>query len=270
MTATIEQYSSENYRHILQTLKLNKYSFLRFSEKSNTSAVYLRHDVDYSLELAVKLAKINAEMDVIGTFCLLLRTPSYNLLSAESLELAEEIINHGQQIALHYAMPRQVPETEIEFSKLIMYDFNLLKHHLPEATPLFAWHNPTSDVIKRGFDLQIDGLINAYSRDFLKNMPYHSDSNFRTSVAEFETIIQDNVGQSIHLLFHPLNWIVGGNNMLDILAKTWQTMIREQEKEVLKNRVYRGFFPKGMSDETLQIFTDALTSSVSNEDNDAI
>ena len=247
-----------------------QYSFLQFNEKSNTSAVYLRHDVDYSLRLAIELAKINSEMGAIGTFCLLLRTPTYNLLSAESLELAQEIIFHGQKIALHYAVPSHVPKTDNNFIKLIMYDFELLKHNIPDIAPVFAWHNPTSDVIERGLNLKIDGLINAYSREFIKDIPYYSDSNFRTSVAEFETIIENNVDKTIHLLFHPLNWIVGGNNMIDILAKTWQFMIREQEKEFLKNRVYSHMFPNGMSDQILQVFADSLTASVSNEDIDSM
>jgi hypothetical protein len=64
----------------------------------------------------------------------------------------------------------------------------------------------------------------------------------------------------MQLLVHPFQWLAGGKDMLEILAKTWKQVIREREREFLTNHVYRQRFPRGIPDNFLDRFVDAFES----------
>ena len=92
-------------------------------------------------------------------------------------------------------------------------------------------------------------------------MCYRSDSNFRNSVEDLEAVIKDPTNTRLHLLFHPLNWSVGGADMLKVLAGTWRQVVREREEEFRTNRVYQQTFPSGMPSEVLEPFIAAWLQS---------
>lgn len=249
-------YSRENYRSLLELALQQGYKFISFLDKQNASDryIYLRHDVDYSLSMALELAKINHSVGVQGTFFILLRSQIYNLLSHWALCRVREIHALGQHLAFHYALPPAIPASDEEFASLILADFDIAQRHLPEIEPVFAWHNTTPEVINRGLELEVPGLVNAYSAQFFKDIPYYSDTYMRYSVAEFEKIITQKDHPALHLLFHPLHWIAGGKDVLEVLATTWKYIIREREQEMRVNRIYSQHFPQGMPADTLEQF----------------
>ena len=251
-------YSKESYRSLLKLSLQQVYRFISFLDKPDTHdrCIYLRHDVDYSLSMALELAEINASLGVQGTFFLLVRSQVYNLLSHWSLNDVREIHALGQHLAFHYALPPTIPACDNELAAFILADFDTVQSDLPELEPVFSWHNPTPELIKRGLHLKVPGLVNVYSARFIEDMPYYSDSNMRYSVADFETIIGQENHPALHLLFHPLNWVAGGADMLEILATTWQYVIREREQEMRLNWAYRAALPDGMPEAVLQGFAE--------------
>ena len=254
-------YSLDGYRSLIATAVQSDYEFAGFAEKVNAARrrIYLRHDIDYSLGVAVELARVNADLGVRGTFCLLLRAQSYNLLSAWALRQAEAIHALGQRLALHFAVPEEVPADNKDLAAAVLADFETVRRELPEMEPVFSWHNSTAEVIERGLRCPVRGLVNAYSLRFMKGMPYFSDTNLRHTLAEFESLIRSNEHEELHLLLHPLNWVVGGSSMMEILAGTWTRIIREKELEMRCNRVYAARFPEGMPEALLERLKQALT-----------
>jgi hypothetical protein len=136
-----------------------------------------------------------------------------------------------------------------------MDDFEIVQRHLPAIEPAFSWHNPTPNLLRRSAALVVKGLMNVYGDSFVKQMSYYSDSNMRYSVANFEQIIREQ-HQPLHLLFHPINWIIGGDDMADVLARAWQYIIREREQEIVLNRTYERLFPQGMPSGILENLSD--------------
>src|SRR5437879_10809280 len=90
--------------------------------------IYLRHDVGYSLEMAVRLAEVNAELGVRGTFCVLLRSQIYNLLSEKSMALVAQIHALGQEIGLHAPLGSMKERGSAEAR--LRSDFGLVKANL--------------------------------------------------------------------------------------------------------------------------------------------
>ncbi|HYO91236.1 MAG TPA: hypothetical protein VEQ40_06350 [Pyrinomonadaceae bacterium] len=249
-------YSLDSYRLIIERAQAAGYAFLPFTldERPVGKRIYLRHDVDYSLEMALELARINAALGVSATFCVLLRSQIYNLLSSWSLELVGQIHALGQQIGLHAT----TAESEVdEIEKELRADFDFARRNLPMMSEVFCWHNPTPEVLKQSEPFErMAGLVNAYGERFTRDIAYFSDSNMRNSVEDFLRHVESGEHQAMQLLFHPFNWVAGGSNMREILAGTWQYVIRERDREVSINRAYRQMLPEGIPDSVLRAFSE--------------
>lgn len=237
-------YSKESYRHLLRLALGRGYKIVDFLEDGNPRdrRIYLRLDVDRSLSMAAEIAEVNASLGVRATFCLLLRSPNYNLLSYSELAHARRIQSLGQHLALHYALPPELPAGNDELATLILADFALAREYLPEMRPVFSWHDPTPEALERGLDLEIPGYANMYHARFFKEMPYYSDSVRRNSVADFENIIEAD-HPAMQLLFHPMFWVVGGDNLSQAWAMAWKYIICGQTHPALgtPEEAWRGF-----------------------------
>lgn len=255
-------YSKQAYKEIIQLALETGYQFKSFFEKpkGNNRNIYLRHDIDYSPTMALELARINNDLGIRSTFCLLLRSQIYNAMSNYCQECLQEIDNLKQYIILHYALPATIPENENELSEMILADYNILKGCFPFLLPAFSWHNADFETIEKfgGTGFSAKGLLNVYNFEFVEDMPYYSDTNMRYSIPEFKSIIKHSFKKNLHLLLHPIYWIVGGSEVIEVLSKMWKYVIRDREREIIMNRVYCEYFHNGIPESLLDKFSLSL------------
>jgi hypothetical protein len=246
-------FSLDSYRDLIRTALGAGFSPTAFGADSKADRVLLlRHDVDYSLEMAVSLARVNAELGVTGTFFILLRGHSYNPLSATSLERVSELALLGQRLGLHVAGEKE---------DQIAADFEYLSSQVP-LDPVFSWHNPTPQLLEKFRNHEVvEGLTNVYSKPFLDDALYCSDSNFGRTIDEMSEALSGKRPR-VHLLLHPINWVAGGNSMLEVFEHAWPFLIRECELEARTNRVYSQNLPNGMPDSLLTEFSRRWRESV--------
>jgi hypothetical protein len=239
-------FSLESYRALLETALDSGFSAAAFDGKPHRGrTMFLRHDVDYSLEMAVMLARVNAELGVAGTFFVLLRGHSYNALSPRSAERLSELTSLGQRIGLH---ARGTSEDRLAPDFAYMSSQVALDH-------VFSWHNPTPQLIEKHRDDDVvEGLVNVYSKHFLNDALYRSDSNLGKSYDELAAAFAGE-HEMVHCLIHPFNWVGGGTTMLEVFENTWPFLIRECEQEARTNRVYSASFPEGMPESVLTEFS---------------
>lgn len=250
-------FSKDSYSNIIKLVQREGFQFLSFQEEHHQKqrTVYLRHDVDYSLSMAVELARINASLGVRGTFFVLLRSQIYNLLSHWALAQVREILASGQRVALHCALPPTAPKSQEILDDIVLTDFAVVKEQIPEMEPVYSWHNPTREVLDISESIELPGFVNVYHQRFVKQARYLSDSNLRYTVPEWERLLIEAEQSVLHLLFHPLNWVAGGNDMCDVLAKTWRHIIKEREYEIVRNTTYQRLMPGGMPESVLEEFS---------------
>ncbi|MDQ3666114.1 MAG: hypothetical protein M3410_05845 [Acidobacteriota bacterium] len=215
--------------------------------------------------MALTLARVNAELGVAGTFCALVQSQVYNLLSPCSQKILREIHGLGQYIGLHIAIPVATQNLEAN----LRIDFQFIQHYLPILSPVFAWHNPTAEVLERYLQSdKLAGLVNAYAARFTREISYFSDSNMRHSVDDFIRLLNPTEHSELQLLLHPLNWVAGGNNMGDVFSRSWPYIIREKELEMLSNHYYSAVFPSGMPEVVLGSFVDQWCQAAEREQDD--
>jgi hypothetical protein len=259
----VTPYSLDAYRAVLRAALAAGRRFVPFDAARTGSTVFLRHDVDYSPTLALRMAQVNAELGVAGTFFLLLRSQVYNLLSEKTLSIARQIAGLNQHIGLHFAPVESAPEP---LEERLREDHRILSAALPGASPVFAWHNPTPEILSRHESMpKVAGLINAYSAGFIREISYYADSNMRHPVETFLQVAGQEGPPVLQLAFHPLNWVIGGSNMLDVFSGTWQSVVRERELEFRTNAVYSRVMPEGMPEWVLRGFVEQWRKAADQE-----
>jgi hypothetical protein len=256
----VRPYSVEAYRALLGRLVADGRRFARFVDDppADGRAIYLRHDVDYSLELAVELAEVNAELGVQGTFFVQVRAELYNVLAPFETARVQRLRALGQRLALHYLPAGD--STANDDAEGTRADFELLRQVEPELDPVFSWHRPGEGFGDRPAR-DVPGLVNVYGDRFFRAMPYLSDSIHKVSVAELEASLAREKSRELQLLLHPVNWIAGGSSGVEILIRGWLRLLRDHERTLLENRAYVDSFPNGMSPQLFAQFERELLAA---------
>jgi hypothetical protein len=75
-------FSLNHYRELIEQAQSGGYRFVGFDAAPRPGDLILRHDVDLSLEAAVEMAAVEAELEVGSTWFLMTRSVFYNLDSS--------------------------------------------------------------------------------------------------------------------------------------------------------------------------------------------
>src|SRR6478736_4805823 len=126
----------DHYRELLDAAKAGGYRFAFFDHQPAAGDLLLRHDVDLSLDAALRLAELEAEAGAQATYFLMTESVFYNLASEEGRAATERLRELGHRVGLHAVWPR----TELD----------------DRFDPVVAWHNPNPDYMSA----PVDGAAN--------------------------------------------------------------------------------------------------------------
>ena len=191
----------------------------------------LRHDIEFSIDRAYKLAKIEKELGVVSTYTVQVRNNTYNALSEKNIDLISKIKELGHHIGLH-----QNPPSSMKLDTLkdyIMRDITILEDCYGFEIDRFAFHRPKKEYLN--CYVELDNRINCYDKKFFhffEDKPesleilYLADSNHKWKYGypldfDFSKI------NKLQLLTHPFSWSDnGGDNYGNFV-----TLIRERNDE---------------------------------------
>lgn len=192
------------YREILADIKDTGKAATFREALGRDEFLILRHDVEFSLEKAARMAEIDAELGVQSVFFVQLESNAYNALSAVSVDLMAHILSLGHEIGLHYRQKHGL-NAEVE----IKNQAELLSSYIGRRVQTFSCHMP------RGYydQISVGGMINAYDPRFFTRtddlseveVKYISDSNMRWNYGE-PTAREFNTYSKVQLLIHPFGW----------------------------------------------------------------
>lgn len=190
------------YRTFLQRLQADGYDFRSFSSPLDEGSVVLRHDVDLSIDAAVTMAHIEADLGIQSTYCILLSSSLYNPLEGKYREALREIDALGHEVALHFSTheywsaDRQPTVDAIE--RRVRDERAVLETVVP-ATETVSFHRPPPWVLNRSFD----DFRNTYAPAYFGDIGYIADSSQRWR--EDPPAIDD-LPETFQLLTHPGLW----------------------------------------------------------------
>ena len=148
----------EHYAELLAAARTGGYRFAFFDREPEPGDLLLRHDVDLSLEAALRLAELETEAGAQATYFLMTQSVFYNLGSPEGERALARLRELGHRVGLHAVYPRF--ELDERFD------------------PVVAWHNPEPAFMSQ----RIEGAVNVMQEGYFDPPSYRSDSNQRLSL----------------------------------------------------------------------------------------
>jgi hypothetical protein len=203
-------FSLRHYEELLAAARAGGYRFAFFDHEPAEGDLFLRHDVDLSLDAALQMARLEREHGATATYFLMTESVFYNLASFEGREAIAELRSLGHVVGLHAIHPRFAPDERF--------------------APVMAWHNPEPDYV---FE-PVDGAINVMQAPWFTKGKYRSDSNQHWREGCPHEELRAGAFEWLQLLVHPEIWVYPGGTMRESMESMLDTR-REEALAHLRN-----------------------------------
>jgi hypothetical protein len=202
-----------HYAEILEAVRVGGYRFGHFAGTPTEGTVILRHDVDLSLDAALRMAQLESEADVPATYFLMTESVFYNLDSPEGVEAIARLRELGHRVGLHAVYPNAPSDERFD--------------------PVVSWHNPDPEWMRTPLP---DGQINVMQEPWFDLATYRSDSNQHWRAGCPHDDLRTGALPWLQLLVHPEIWVYDGETM----GETMRSMLdAERERRVAQLRADR-------------------------------
>lgn len=134
-------------------------------------------------------------------YFVLVSTDFYNIFSKESRRLLSKIMEYGGEIGLHFDETQYDIRTEYEFKECVLKEKNILQEVIDAKVNVVSMHRPSQKFLMS--EMMIDGLINAYGKEYFHDMKYVSDSR-RNWREDIDNIIINEQYNRFCILTHPI------------------------------------------------------------------
>ncbi len=203
-TPTARAFTRDGYRQLVAGLLDRGYAVRGYAEAEPAARhLILRHDLDMSIQAAVRVAEVERELGAAATYFVLLRTEMYNPFSGRGLDGLRRIMALGHDIGLHldaalYGTARAEIEAAAE------RECAALEALLDAPVRTISFHRPAPALL--GLEGTLAGRRHAYEPRFFSEMGYCSDSRGAWEHGhpfDHEAVAD---GRALQLLTHPIWW----------------------------------------------------------------
>ena len=195
-------FDTAGYRHLLEDfLKAGYQAGAIDGLPEQDGILYLRHDVDFSPEAAMEMAKVETEVGVFAHYYFITTSPFYNLFDPAVRNCLKSIVEGGHKIGLHCDA---AANGGLDLISQLRHEKATLESASGTACESFSYHRPPKDVLAS--EDAVDGMTSCYGESWFKGIKYCSDSTgawrfgLPTDTNEFAS------KKSIQLLTHPIWW----------------------------------------------------------------
>ncbi len=187
------QFDMRSYEELLEAAQAGGYAFRFFDKEPEPGDLFLRHDVDLSLEAALAMARFEAEIGAPATYFLMTRSVFYNLASAAGEGALAELRSLGHAIGHHGVHPHVDLDERFD--------------------PVIAWHNPDPEYMSA----PVGSAVNVMAHPWFDRDHYRSDSNQRWRSGPPAEGLARGEPDWLQLLIHPEIWFFPGASMRETM-----------------------------------------------------
>ena len=202
-----------HYAEILEAAAAGGYRFARFGEGPAAGDLFLRHDVDLSLEAAVRMAELEASLGATATYLLMTESVFYNLASPEGTEAIARLRELGHAVGLHAVHPNVDLDGRFD--------------------PVVAWHNPDPDYMTA----PVEGAINVMGEPYFDPATYRSDSNQHWRSGCPHEQLRAGAFPWLQLLVHPEIWVYEGATMRETMGSLLDAERERRLRQLAHDRI---------------------------------
>ncbi|HLX21622.1 MAG TPA: hypothetical protein VKR23_15865 [Gaiellaceae bacterium] len=201
----------KHYRELLESA--GGYTWATFDREPRAGDLFLRHDVDLSLDAALVMARLENELGARATYFLMTESRFYNLGSYDGRDAIAELRELGHGVGLHAVYPNAQLDARFD--------------------PVIAWHNPDPEYMSA----PIDGAVNVMSPPWFTPGHYRSDSNQHWR----EGCPHDELAKGsfawLQLLVHPEIWVYEGTTMRETMERMLEAKRNELVEALIDDRI---------------------------------
>ena len=201
------EFTIKNYERLLALAK-NRFQFVNFYSDFDKSEcqMILRHDVDFSPYDALKIAELEAKLNIHSTFFFQVTSIYYSILEVEIKNIIRLISSLGHEIGLHFDLSVYNEKSLSGIKNKFDFEKNILSEISNSQIKIFSLHNPTTIKNIKFDKIKYFNCFNASSPKILEKFKYCSDSNGYWRFESLEELINDNTIQNLYVLIHPVWW----------------------------------------------------------------
>ena len=188
---------------------VDRYRFIGFDAalKATEPSVLWRHDVDFSMHRARRLASLEAERGLRATYFVLPGCSFYNMFEAGPRQLLREIVSDGHHIGLHFdpATLAEKASNQAAVESRIIWEAEVLECLIGESVVAVSIHNPNPALPWLTLE-RLGGLFNVYGAALGERYSYVSDSNGIWRHRRLMDALVQREQPYLHVLTHPAWW----------------------------------------------------------------
>ena len=176
-------------------------------------------------------------MGLFYIFCLL-TSKFYNVLASDSVRLIKKIHSLGHEIGLHFDETQyEIANDRDRFKECVDNEISIMQRALGIAIRCLSMHRPSRFILDN--NLEFEGLVNSYSKEFFQEFKYVSDSrmNWREDIFE---VVSSKKYEKLHLLIHPFWYSKNPEGIRNKLLKFIRSANRDRYLSLKDNfAIYR-------------------------------
>jgi hypothetical protein len=202
------------------------------ADRAEAGSILLRHDVDYDLEAAEVISRIEEDAGVRSSFLFLVSTDFYNVASATSRRLLRELVERGFDVGLHF-------DPDVHGDAPLQQAFSAERTFLESITGQslrsVSLHNPSAHQRYVSFE----GVVNAYDPRWFGPDRYVSDSS-RSWRRDPIAFLASDRPPVVQVLTHPIHFSANGTGyqpQFQRMARNWSDRLHEYALHY--NQTYR-------------------------------
>ncbi|MBV8065456.1 MAG: hypothetical protein JOY73_08030 [Actinobacteria bacterium] len=200
-----------HYRELIEAA--GAYTWATFDREPRAGDLFLRHDVDLSLDAALVMARLESELGARATYLLMPESRFYNLGSHDGRDAIAELRDLGHAVGLHAVYPNMQLDDRFD--------------------PVIAWHNPDPDHMSK----PVAGAVNVMAPPWFAKGHYRSDSNQHWREGCPHDELAAGSFEWLQLLIHPEIWVYEGMTMRETMEKMLEAKRDEFVEALIDDRV---------------------------------
>ena len=212
---------------ILKLLNAGLKPTTNWNEKMTVNSLLLRHDIDFSPDYALKIAKIESKLNVQATYFIMLTSNMYNFLSSHNQKLVKDIIDLGHKVSLHFD-----PKAYENVDKFLE-EKNIFENITNNYVDIVSVHRP--GLLLKNNNVSLSGVKHTYQDSYFKKMKYISDSGCKNIFPQLSEYLKNSRKFGLHLLIHPIWWASEGSNPTEKLNQWRKIKHNFLKLEIKKN-----------------------------------
>jgi hypothetical protein len=186
-----------------------------FENRSGLSGIILRHDVDFDLKPALRMAELERECGVSSTFFILTSAPTYNLNCSMSRKALRNLSDWGFEIGLHFD-PTLYPDDDVEgLEERAFFETSIIEFVIGKRVKSLSLHNPS---IHGQYPI-FKSFLNAYAPEYFQAQNYMSDSRMSFRDKEPYEFIKRAATDRLQILLHPIHYSEEGESYLSLISE---------------------------------------------------